>query len=34
VLLDRIADRKKAFPSDIFMESELIIRESTGPAKN
>jgi DNA-binding LacI/PurR family transcriptional regulator len=34
VLLERIADRKKAFPTDIFMESKLIIRESTGPAKN
>jgi DNA-binding LacI/PurR family transcriptional regulator len=34
VLLERIADRKKTFPTDIFMESELIIRESTGPAKN
>jgi LacI family transcriptional regulator len=34
VLLERIADQKKAFPTDIFMESELIIRESTGPAKN
>jgi DNA-binding LacI/PurR family transcriptional regulator len=34
VLLERIADRKKPFVTDIFMESELIIRESTGPAKN
>jgi LacI family transcriptional regulator len=34
VLLERIADQNKAFPTDIFMESELIIRESTGPAKN
>lgn len=34
VLLERIADKKKAFATDIFMESELIIRESTGPAKN
>jgi LacI family transcriptional regulator len=33
-LLERIADKKKAFPTDIFMESELIIRESTGPANN
>jgi LacI family transcriptional regulator len=33
VLLERIADKKKAFATDIFMESELIIRESTGPAK-
>jgi len=34
VLLERIADKKKPFATDIFMESELIIRESTGPAKN
>ncbi len=34
VLLERIADKKKAFATDIFMESELIIRESTGPAKS
>ncbi len=34
VLLERIADRKKTFPTDIFMESELIVRESTGPARN
>jgi DNA-binding LacI/PurR family transcriptional regulator len=34
VLLERIGDRMKAFPTDIFMESELIIRESTGPANN
>jgi len=34
VLLERIADSKKAFPADIMMESELMIRESTGPAKN
>jgi LacI family transcriptional regulator len=34
ILLERIADRKKPFETDIFMESELIIRESTGPAKN
>jgi len=33
VLLERIADKKKALPTDIFMESELMIRESTGPAK-
>jgi len=33
VLLERIADRKKSFPADIFMESELVVRESTGPAK-
>jgi DNA-binding LacI/PurR family transcriptional regulator len=34
VLLERIADSKKAFQTDILMESELIVRESTGPAKN
>ena len=34
VLLERIADRKKVFPSDIVMEPELVIRESTGPAKS
>ena len=33
VLLERIADRKKPFATDIFMESELIVRESTGPVK-
>lgn len=33
VLLERIADRKKVFPSDIVMEPELVVRESTGPAK-
>ena len=34
ILLERIADRKKVFPSDIVMEPELVVRESTGPAKN
>jgi LacI family transcriptional regulator len=34
ILLERIGDRKKAFPSDIVVEPELVIRESTGPAKN
>ena len=34
ILLERIADRKKAFPSDIVVEPELVVRESTGPAKN
>jgi len=33
ILLERIADRKKAFPTDILMESELVVRESTGPVK-
>ena len=34
VLLERIADREKAFPADIVMEPELVVRESTGPAKS
>jgi LacI family transcriptional regulator len=34
VLLERIADKKKVFPSEIVVEPELIVRESTGPAKN
>ena len=33
VLLERIADKKKAFPSDIVVEPQFVIRESTGPAK-
>ncbi|MGA2571254.1 MAG: LacI family DNA-binding transcriptional regulator [Terracidiphilus sp.] len=33
VLLERIADKKKVFPSDIVVEPEFVIRESTGPAK-
>ena len=33
VLLERIADRKKQFATDIFMEPELMVRESTGPVK-
>ena len=32
VLLQRIADREKAFPNEIVMSPELVIRESTGPA--
>lgn len=32
VLLERIADREKAFPSEIVMAPQLVIRESTGPA--
>jgi DNA-binding LacI/PurR family transcriptional regulator len=32
VLLDRIANREKEFPSEIVMEPELVVRESTGPA--
>lgn len=34
VLLERIADKMKPFPSDIVVEPQFIIRESTGPAKN
>jgi DNA-binding LacI/PurR family transcriptional regulator len=32
VLLERIANREKAFPGEIVMMPELIVRESTGPA--
>jgi LacI family transcriptional regulator len=32
VLLERIADREKAFPAEIMMMPELVVRESTGPA--
>ncbi|MGO8759727.1 MAG: LacI family DNA-binding transcriptional regulator [Terracidiphilus sp.] len=32
-LLERIADKKKEFTSDIVVEPEFIVRESTGPAK-
>lgn len=32
VLLERIADREKAFPAEIVMTPELVVRESTGPA--
>ncbi|MGH9599908.1 MAG: LacI family DNA-binding transcriptional regulator, partial [Terracidiphilus sp.] len=32
VLLERIANREKEFPSEIVMAPELVIRESTGPA--
>jgi len=34
VLLDRIANRDKEYPSEIVMAPELIVRESTGPAKS
>jgi LacI family transcriptional regulator len=34
VLLERIADREKEFPAEIMMEPELVVRESTGPARN
>ncbi len=33
VLLERIGDREKQFPADIVMAPELVVRESTGPAK-
>jgi DNA-binding LacI/PurR family transcriptional regulator len=33
VLLDRIANREKEYPSEIVMAPELVIRESTGPAR-
>jgi LacI family transcriptional regulator len=32
VLLERIANREKEYPSEIVMAPELVIRESTGPA--
>jgi DNA-binding LacI/PurR family transcriptional regulator len=32
VLLERIANREKAYPAEIVMAPELVIRESTGPA--
>jgi LacI family transcriptional regulator len=32
VLLERIANREKAFPAEIMMTPELVVRESTGPA--
>jgi DNA-binding LacI/PurR family transcriptional regulator len=34
VLLERIADREKETPSEIVMSPELVVRESTGPAKS
>jgi LacI family transcriptional regulator len=33
VLLERIANREKEYPAEIVMAPELIVRESTGPAK-
>jgi DNA-binding LacI/PurR family transcriptional regulator len=33
VLLDRIANREKEYPGEIVMAPELIVRESTGPAR-
>jgi LacI family transcriptional regulator len=32
ILLERIADREKEFPSEVVMSPELVVRESTGPA--
>jgi len=32
VLLERIANREKEYPSEIVMAPELVVRESTGPA--
>jgi len=34
VLLERIADKTKQFPAEIVVQPELVVRESTGPAKN
>jgi DNA-binding LacI/PurR family transcriptional regulator len=34
VLLERIADHEKQAPSEIVMRPELVVRESTGPAKH
>jgi LacI family transcriptional regulator len=34
VLLERIADKEKPFPSEIVVSPELVVRESTGPAKS
>ena len=34
VLLERIADREKPFPAEIVMAPELVVRESTGPARD
>jgi LacI family transcriptional regulator len=31
ILLDRIGDREKEFPSEVVMSPELVVRESTGP---
>jgi LacI family transcriptional regulator len=33
VLLERITDRSKQYPAEIVMRPELVVRESTGPAK-
>ena len=33
VLLDRIANKDKEYPGEIVMAPELVVRESTGPAR-
>jgi len=33
ILLERIANRENGFPAEIVMAPELVVRESTGPAK-
>lgn len=33
ILLERIADREKEYPPEIVMAPELVVRESTGPAR-
>ena len=33
ILLERIANRESAYPAEVVMEPELVVRESTGPAK-
>jgi LacI family transcriptional regulator len=32
ILLDRIVNRENKYPSEIVMATELVVRESTGPA--
>ena len=34
ILLERIANREAPYPAEVVMEPELVIRESTGPAKS
>jgi DNA-binding LacI/PurR family transcriptional regulator len=34
ILLDRIGNREAGYPSEVVMEPELVIRESTGPANS
>jgi DNA-binding LacI/PurR family transcriptional regulator len=33
ILLERIANRDKEFPSEVVMAPEFVVRESTGPVK-